>query len=642
MTDSLNFGIVSSHNVMIPMRDGVRLATDIYRPADELGNAIDGQFPVIVGRTSYDKSNPVIWIEAVANAFVPRGYVVVLQDLRGRGDSEGTGDYFHTANQKEGLDGYDTIEWAAGQSWSNGKVGMVGASHGGIVQNMASLYRPPHLAALWVDVAPTNAFRWEVRQGGAMALHMYGALYLHGYDSQEIAGDPKAIERIERGAERLSEEIWKQPFTEGSTPISAVPNLEKVLMHYYRDGSYNDFWNQESLDHAQHYDRMADIPAVYSSGWYDPFSAETSEQFARMAKKNNSPQRLVLGPWNHVSMRGKGASFVGDVEFGPTAKWGDEVLNTERFRWFDHWLKGVETGVEDDDPVRIFVMGGGGGDFDTAGRIQHGGGWRVEQEWPLNRAVETAYYLSNDGGLGVSSPEVESGATSWVHDPENPVPSISGNVTGFYEWIVLPDDLDGAYVPQRARMRSLIPDGPIHQKERESTVVPPGREPGTPALLANRDDVNVFQTELLEADVEVTGSMMVNLWISSDALDTDFTAKIIDVYPPSEEYPEGFHLPLEDSIRRARFRDGFDGEELMNPGEIYEVQIVLPPMSNRFVKGHRIRLDISSSNFPRFDVNPNTGEPIGRQTRTQKATNTVYTDREHPSHIVLPIVQITD
>ncbi len=620
----------------------MRLATDIYRPADDSGNAVEGQFPVIVGRTSYDKSNPVIWIEAVAKAFVPRGYVVVLQDLRGRGDSEGTGDYFHTANQKEGLDGYDTIEWAAGQPWSNGKVGMVGASHGGIVQNMASLYRPPHLAALWVDVAPTNAFRWEVRQGGAMALHMYGALYLHGYDSQEIAGDIEAIDRIERGAERLREEIWKQPFTEGSTPISEVPNLEKVLMHYYRDGSYTDFWKQESLDHAQHYDRMADIPAVYSSGWYDPFAAETSEQFAHMARKNTSPQRLILGPWNHVSMRGKGASFVGDVDFGPTAKWGDEVLNAERFRWFDHWLKGVETGVEDDDPVRIFVMGGGEGDFDTAGRIQHGGGWRVEQEWPLNRAVETAYYLSNDGGLGVSSPEVESGATSWVHDPENPVPSISGNVTGFYEWIVLPDDLDGAYVPQRARMRSLIPDGPIHQKERESTVVPPGREPGTPALLANRDDVNVFQTELLEADVEVTGSMMVNLWISSDALDTDFTAKLIDVYPSSEEYSEGFHLPLEDSIRRARFRDGFDGEELMNPGEIYEVQIVLPPMSNRFVKGHRIRLDISSSNFPRFDVNPNTGEPIGRQTRTQKATNTVYTDREHPSHIVLPIVQITD
>ncbi len=635
----LKFGVIASQNVMIPMRDGVRLATDIYRPADSEGNAIASQFPVLVGRTSYDKSNPVIWIDAVVKAFVPRGYVVVLQDLRGRGFSEGTGDYFHTANQKEGLDGYDTIEWAAEQSWSNGKVGMVGASHGGIVQNMASLYRPPHLAALWVDVAPTNAFRWEVRQGGAMALHMYGALYLHGYDSQEITGDRVAIERIERGAERLREEIWNQPFMEGETPIAAVPNLEKVLMHYYRDGSYTDWWKQESLDHAQHFDRMADIPAVYSSGWYDPFAAETSEQFAHMTAKNTTPQRLILGPWNHVSMRGKGASYVGEVDFGESANWGDEVLNVERFRWFDRWLKGIDTGVEDDDPVRIFVMGGGDGSINEAGRIQHGGRWRVEQEWPLVRAVDTAYYLSHAGGLGTSVPDDHAASTAWIHDPNNPVPSISGNVTGFYEWIVLPNDLDSAYVPQRARMRSLIPDGPIHQKERASTVVPNDRPPNTPPLLADRQDVNVFQTELLETDVEVTGRMTVNLWISSDALDTDFTAKLIDVYPPSSEFPEGFHLPLEDSIIRARFRDGFEDEKLMEPGEIYALQIVLPPVSNRFVKGHRIRLDISSSNFPRFDVNPNTGEPIGRHTRNKKATNTVYTDRDHPSHILLPIVQ---
>jgi hypothetical protein len=637
-TQDSKYGIITSQNVMVAMRDGVRLATDIYRPADANGNALEGRFPIIIGRTSYDKSNPVIWIDAVAKAFVPRGYVVVLQDLRGRGLSEGMGEYFHTANQKEGLDGYDTIEWAADQAWSNGNVGMVGASHGGIVQNMASLYRPPHLKALWVDVAPTNAFRWEVRQGGAMALHMYGALYLHGYDSQEIAGDADAIERIERGAERLSEEVWRQPFREGETPIAAVPNLEKVLMHYYRDGSYTDFWKQESLNHAQHYDRMADIPAVYSSGWYDPFAAETSEQFAHMAAKNTTPQRLILGPWNHVSMRGKGASFVGDVEFGEAAFWGDTVLNRERFRWFDRWLKDVDTGVENDDPVRIFVMGGGDGSFDASGRIRHGGGWRVEQEWPLARAVDTAFYLSGDGGLSTGAPPDSGSPTTWIHDPENPAPSISGNVTGFYEWIVLPDDLDGAYVPQRARMRSLIPDGPLHQKERDSTVVSSKRPADTPPLLADRVDVNVFQTQPLEADIEMTGSMMVNLWISSDAVDTDFTAKLIDVYPPSDEYPEGFHLPLEDSIKRARFREGFDGEKMMTPGEIYEVQIELPPVSNLFAKGHRIRLDISSSNFPRFDVNPNTGEPIGRHTGSQIANNTVYADAEHPSHIVLPVV----
>lgn len=639
-----NHGIIVAQNVMVPMRDGVRLATDIYRPTDASGNPRQGQFPVILGRTSYDKSNPVIWIGPVANAFVPRGYVVLLQDLRGRGLSEGTGDYFHTANQKEGLDGYDTIEWAADQEWCNGKVGMVGASHGGIVQNMASLYRPPHLAALWVDVAPTNAFRWEVRQGGAMALHMYGALYLHGYDSQEIADNPAAIERIERGAERLREEVWKQPFKEGETPIAAVPNLEKVLMHYYRDGAYNEWWKQESLDHAQHFDRMADIPAVYSSGWYDPFAADASEQFAHMTQKNSTPQRLILGPWNHVSMRGKGASHVGDVEFGEPAKWGDEVLNKERFRWFDRWLKGIDTGVEDDDPVRIFVMGGGSGGINGAGRIVHGGAWRVEQEWPLKRAVDTAYYLRSasglatsdvaNGGLTVSKPGVADSSTSWAHDPESPVPSVSGNVTGFYEWVVLPDDIDPAYVPQRARMKSLIPDGPLHQHERESTV----GASNPPMLLADRADVNVFQTKPLETDVEVTGPVMVNLWISSDAVDTDFTARLLDVYPPGDEFPEGFHLPLGDSIRRARFREGYDEEKLMEPGMIYPLQIELPPVSNLFKKGHRIRIDISSSNFPRFDVNPNTGEPIGRHTRSQIAHNTVFTDTDHPSHVVLPVV----
>ena len=634
ISEDSKHGIVVSQNVMIPMRDGTRLATDIYRPAGACGDPLPGQFPVIAGRTSYDKSNPVIWIDPVANAFVPRGYVVLLQDLRGRGLSEGTGDYFHTANQKEGIDGYDTIEWAAAQSWSNGRVGMVGASHGGIVQNMASLYRPPHLAALWVDVAPTNAFRWEVRQGGAMALHMYGALYLHGYDSQEISGDSEAIARIERGAEHLGEEIWNQPFKPGETPIAAVPNLEKVLMHYYQDGLYNDWWKQESLNQAQHYDRMADIPAVYSSGWYDPFTAETAEQFTYMAEKNSTPQRLILGPWNHVSMRGKGASFIGEVDFGDSAKWGDAVLNRERFRWFDRWLKDIETGVEEDDPVRIFIMGGGTGRINRAGRIEHGGIWRMEQEWPLQRVSKTTYFLHYGGGLDTTKPVGPDHPTTWIHNPEKPVPSVSGNVTGFYEWMNLPDEIDSAYVPQRARMKSLIPDGPLHQKERNSTIG--ASEP--PMLLADRDDVNVFQTSPLDEDVEVTGTIMVNLWISSDAVDTDFTAKLLDVYPPSEEYPEGFHLPLEDSIQRARFREGYLEEKLMIPRRIYPVQIELPPVSNLFKKRHRIRLDISSSNFPRFDVNPNTGEPIGRHTGTRVASNSLYSDAEHSSNVIVPVV----
>ncbi len=626
--------MIISKNVMVEMRDGVRLATDIYKPSDNNGDPIDQKFPAILARTSYDKSNPVIWVKAIAENFVDRGYVVVLQDLRGRGLSEGTGDYFHTANQKEGIDGYDTVEWVASQKWCTGKVGMLGSSHGGIVQNMASLYRPPHLHALWVDVAPTNAFKWEVRQGGAMALHMYGALYLHGYDSQEIAGDKKSIEYIERGAERLREEIWKQPFKQGNTPISVVPNLEKVLMHYYQDAVYNDWWKQESLNHAQHYDRMADIPATYSSGWYDPFAAEAAEQFEHMKKKNTAPQRLILGPWNHNSMRGVGSSHIGEVEFGESAKWGDVVLTKERIRWFDRWLKDIETGVEHDDPVRIFVMGGGSGNVNSAKRIVHGGFWRMEREWPLSRTKNTRFYIHSDGGLSPSSPDKVNTHISWVHNPENPVPSVSANVTGFLEWITLPEGLDAAYVPQRARMRSLIPDGPLHQKERHDTVG--ASDP--PMLLSDRQDVNTFQTEVLTTDIEITGTILVNLWVSSDAVDTDFTAKLIDVYPDSHEYHSGFHMPLGDSILRARFRDGFEAEKFMRPGDVYHVQIELAPVSNLFKAGHRIRVDISSSNFPRFDVNPNTGEPVGRHTYTKLATNNLFVSSQYPSHIVLPII----
>ncbi len=627
----------ASFNVMVPMRDGVRLATDVYRPADETGKPLEGEFPVILGRTSYDKSNPVIWVDPIANFFVPRGYVVLLQDLRGRGLSEGTGQYFHTANPLEGKDGYDTIEWAADQPWCNGRVGMVGASHGGIVQNMASLERPPHLAALWVDVAPTNAFKWEARQGGAMGLHMYGALYLHGYDSQELRGNAEATERIERGAENLREELLRllrEPLRPGETPIAAVPNLEKVLFHYYCDGIYNDFWSQESLDQTPHFHRMADIPAVYSSGWYDPFPADVTEQFAAMAAQNSTPQRLVVGPWNHVLMRGRGSTSVGEVEFGESAKWGDEVFNAERLRWFDRWLKDEETDVEADAPVRIFVMGGGTGRKNSAGKIEHGGQWREEREWPISRTSKAVMHLRSDGSLTAEKGAEPEASATFVYDPQSPVPSIGANVTGMYEWAPLGDDLDAAYIPQRARMKSVIPDGPMHQKERPELL---GCHDPYP-LLRDRKDVLSFETEPLSQAIEVTGAPRVRLWISSTAPDTDFTAKLLDIYPPSGDWPEGFHLPLADSIIRARFREGFDAERLMTPGEVCEVEIEMPPISNLFVAGHRIRLDISSSNFPRFDVNPNTGEPLGQHTRFEVASNTVYLDTDRPSQITLPVI----
>ena len=341
-----------------------------------------------------------------------------------------------------------------------------------------------------------------------------------------------------------------------------------------------------------------------------------------------------MGPWNHGGMRGRGQSYAGDVAFGPEALWGDPAYNTERLRWFDRWLKDVDTGVENDAPVRIFVMGGGDGRRHADGKLNHGGHWRDEHEWPPARTQHVTYYLRAGGGLTTEEPGEEEPPATITFDPENPVPTISANVTGFYEWVRLPDGMDAAYATPRARMRSIVLDGGSHQKEEPDIL---GARPPYP-LLADRPDVLVFQTEPLEGNTEVTGPIDVRLWVSSSALDTDFTAKLVDVYPPSDDHPDGYHLNLADSIIRARFRGGFDRERLMTPGRVYEVCISLPPISNLFKAGHRIRLDVSSSNFPRFDVNPNTGEPLGRHTHTVKADNTVYLDRARPSHVVLPVM----
>ena len=629
------FGLVVSHDVMVAMRDGVRLATDIYRPALPDGSPAPGRFPVLLGRTSYNKTDPLMWVDPVAGFFTPRGYVTALQDLRGRGKSQGVGQYHHSANVDEGKDGYDTIEWIAGQPWSNGRVGMTGSSHGGIVQNMAALYRPPHLTALWVDVAPTRVFSGTARQGGAMALHMYGAMYLHGWDAPEIRDDLPARRRIEQGVERLREQVRKMPLRPGLTPIAAVPNLEKILFHYYHDGVYNDFWRQECLDQTRHWSRFADIPVVLSSGWYDPFPADASEQFMHLAAQGSAPRRLILGPWNHLSMRGAGAGHVREVEFGPAARWGDDVYCAERLRWFDRWLKDIETGVEDDPPVRIFVMGGGDGTRTPQGRVYHGGRWRGEKTWPVAGVEHETLYLRAGGVLSTQAPKDGPASLSWTHDPGHPVPTIGAAVTGFYEWAPLPEGVDAGYIPPRGRMRTLVPDGPLHQREREDLV---GCRPPYP-LLAERPDVMVFQTSLLEQDMEVTGRVLVSLWVSSTAVDTDFTAKLLDIHPPSLAWPEGFHMPLCDSILRARFRDGFEREAFMEPGELYEIAIELPPVSNLFLAGHRIRLDIASSNFPRFDVNPNTGEALGRHSGEIAARNTVYLEKRHPSRVTLPVVR---
>ena len=625
------YGIVVDENVMVPMRDGVRLAADIYRPAVD-GEPVPGPLPTILGRTSYDKRWRSLWIEPVADYFAPRGYVVVIQDLRGRKESEGVGQYFHTANVHEAEDGYDTVEWIAAQSWSNGRVGMTGSSHGGLVQTLASLTRPPHLTTIWVDVSPTNVFAHEAREGGAMGMWMFSALFLHAHDAPEIKDDPAAKQMILDGWRNMRELVQSMPFEPGKTQLRAVPNLEKTLFDYYYRGEYDEFWSMEALDQEPHFHRSADIPGVFSGGWYDPFAVAMTNQYAAMAAKNGTPQRLDMGPWNHGGRR-SGQTYAGDVDFGPSAAYGTEGYGAQRLRWFDHWLKDIPNGVEDESPVRIFVMGGGDGKRNEDGRLNHGGRWRNEQEWPLARTEYRNYYLRSGGGLSTEPPADGDSASSYTHDPEHPVPTVAAP-GGVSELLPFPEGFDVETDDPRDYMGPIFPDGGAHQKEEPGLV---GARPPFP-LLADRPDALVFQTGPLPEGVEVTGAIQVNLWVSSSAVDTDFTAKLLDVYPPSEDYPDGYHLNLADSIIRGRYRNGFERAEMMEQDEICRVHVAVPPISNLFQKEHRIRLDIASSNFPRFDVNPSTGEAMGRHTRTEKARNTVYVDRGHPSHVVLPVV----
>jgi putative CocE/NonD family hydrolase len=652
-----DFGILIAKDVMIPMRDGVRLASDIYYAARE-GEAVPGTYPTILLRTSYDKA-ALRYVDTIANFFTPRGYVTVQQDLRGRYNSEGTGQYRHTANPHEGKDGYDTIEWIAAQPWSNGRVGMVGSSHPGLVQTHAALYSPPHLAAIWPDVAPNNSYDHQCRRGGAMQLHMFGALFLHAQDSQQALADPTIRRTIWNAMAQMRELVYATPFKPGHTPLAVIPELEQTLFDYYYRGAYDDFWQSEFADFTRYFYRHGDMPGTFSSGWFDPFASAQAYHFVAMSKQSKSPQRLILGPWTHMGMRAEN-SYMADVDFGSDALWGFTRYNAERLRYFDRWLKGVENGIENEPPVRIFVMGGADGRRTAQGKLNHGGRWRSEQEWPLARTEYTPYYFGGDGSLlpgtsgdgpgsvassqpsGAGSQQApirnQQSSLSFSYDPAHPVPTLGGTVTGFFEEVKFSQALDPfweKYFPPWARMRQIIVDGPMHQQGAPGLV---GCQP--PYLpLAMRSDVLVFETPPLMDDVEVTGEAVVKLWVSSSAVDTDFTAKLIDVHAANADYPSGYDMFLCDSIIRCRYRNGYEREELMRPGEIYPVQIVLPPTSNLFKAGHRIRIDISSSNFPRFDLNPNTGEPMGRHTHTRVAHNTVYVDAEHPSQVVLPVLR---
>ena len=625
--------IVIAKNLLVPMRDGVGLATDIYRPAQN-GEALSGAFPTILCRTPYNKSD-LRYVE-VGEFFSQRGYVVVIQDLRGRNKSQGMGQYFHTVNPHEGIDGYDTIEWIAGNSWSDKKVGMVGSSFAAVTQVAAALERPPHLTAIWPDVTPTNNYFHQAREGGAMQLHMFWALFVHAQDELEIADNPAAQQVVWEGLRNMRNLVKETPWQKGKTPLAVVPRLEQVLFDYYTRGEYDEYWAQKCNNFEAFFPDHADIPGLFSGGWFDPYATAMTDYFTAMTVKNKAPQRLVMGPWSHVGMRGD-STFTGDVDFGASSVWGVAHYFAEQLNYFDQHLKGVEAKAGQ-LPVDIFVMGGGDGHKTDEGKYFHGGFWRSEQQWPIERSKVASYFLQSNGTLELKPPSESEGSLTYTFDPAKPVPTIGGSLCGLME---LPedsgnlDDMWSRFLSPVLKLRHFVGLGGADQRESPEIF---GSQFPYPAL-ADRADVLVFESAPLTQSVEVTGVITADLWISSSALDTDFTVKIVDLAPPNSDYPNGYALNIVDSVLRVRYRNSWEHEELLEPGKIYPIHIKLAPTSNLFKAGHRIRVDISSSNFPRLDINPNTGEAIGKHTHMVVAENTVHCNQSHPSAINFPIVE---
>ncbi len=608
---------VAFRNVMIPSPDGVRLAADIYLPGQG-GVLTSGRFPTVVERTPYNK-------DAVASTlidyYVSRGYGVVIQDVRGRYKSEG----HWRPIRDDGPDGVALLRWIGLQPWSNGKIGSMGTSYGGATQHAMAIAAAPHLSAMVPVDAMSNGGRYGIRHNGAFELRWMNWVLTLGNatgtraNAAGLSVSPNAREAALRAASspaagRALEEMGTQirdyvqvlPLRPGTTPLKFAPDYEAWLVEAMRHGDNDAFWKDMGSSVVDHLDKYKDIPVYHVTGWYDSWGTQVANlNFVELSHAKKSPQRLIIGPWTHG---GQGVSSSGIAEFGPEAAID---MNALRLRWYDRWLKDVKNGVEDEAPVRIFVMGSGDPHKTAEGRLFVGGHWRDEREWPLARAVNTPHYLRSDGALSVEKPG-DSRPTSYRFDPSNPVPTLGGNVSS-----------EGVLMERGAQDQRCRPDIWLCKDS---------------LPLSARHDVVVFQTPPLESDTEVTGRVIVKLWASSDSIDTDFTAKLIDVYPPSKDYPAGVDLIVGDSIVRARYRKSLSSATMLKPGEPNEFTIELYPTSLVFRRGHRIRLDISSSNFPRFDVNPNTGEPLNEQRGWRVATNTIYHDAKHPSHVVLPIV----
>jgi len=599
------YGYELVSDVMVPMRDGVKLATDLYFPTKK-GKRISGKLPAILVRTPYSKTRGYPE-NTSAIYFTSHGYVTVYQDTRGRYNSEGI---WHMLDD-DGVDGYDTGKWMVKQPWSNGKYGMYGTSYVGGTQHAMALENSPGLTTIIPVDAMSNLGYYSMRYDGAYELRFWNWIHWAGQGGGRQSRDPAIKQMLADFIEVENRRKYLKlfPVRKGTTPLKFMPEYEDWLVNAMKEGGNSDFWKQNNVrDYTKNY---KDIPVYLVGGWYDSWGVNTTENYMALNKSIKGPVYMIMGPWIHGQ---QGNYSHGQVSFGNDAAIPDPLA--WRMEWYDHWIKGEKTAVGKKDPyktnVRIFVMGTGDGHMTEDTLLYHGGSWRNENEWPLKRTSYTPYYFHADGSASIKKPTQRKSSTDFVSDPDDPVPAIGGNTSS------------GG---------GILLQGAWDQKGGDHVWNWP-----LPIPLSARNDVLVFQTEPLQEDVEVTGEIRVKFWASSSALDTDFTAKLVDVYPPNTDYPGGFDLNIGDGIMRARYRDSRTEEKLMTPSDVYEFEVRLYPTSNVFKKGHRIRVDLAGSNFPRFDVNPNTGEPLNENRRTMKAINTIYHDKSRPSHILLPVI----
>jgi len=564
--------IIIQRDVPLKTRDGVTLRGDIYRP-----NSPD-KFPVILMRTPYDKS--VGWAVAPAPRIVARGYVLIIQDVRGRYRSEGEWYPF----RHEQADGYDSVEWAASLPYSNGKVGMMGASYVGATQMLAAISTPPHLAGIAPNVTASNYHDGWTYQSGA-----FEQWFDQNWTTQLARNtldrliDENTDARV--GAPTLP--LVNYPvFNFGQLPAEA--QLTAAIAPYYKDWlahpDYDDYWKQWSIE--ENFAKIA-VPALQVGGWYDIFSIGTLRNYigvkahgATEAARNQ--QHLLMQIGGHAGFGRR----IGDVDFGPHAlenPYTDVILD-----WYDYLFKGAHNQFSTDKPVKIFVMGANE--------------YRQEDDWPPPQVHYVNYFLHSggkanslrgDGFLSTAAPKSEA-PDSYIYDPGNAVPTIGGPLCCAQE---------------------LMEPGPRDQRSVE-----------------NRDDVLIYSMGPLGEDVEVTGPIKMTLFVKSSAVDTDFTGKLVDVAP------DGFAEDVAEGILRLRYRDSQEHALLMNPGETYRISVDLWSTSNVFLRGHTLRLEVASSNFPRFDRNLNTGEEIKSARRFVSAKNTILHDAAHPSALVLPIM----